>query len=55
LGHERYEKCIQNVNRKRKRQLQRGRYSWEDNIKTNVIEIVYEGVEWIEVAQDRVQ
>jgi hypothetical protein len=36
-----------------KRLLGRPRYSWEENIKTNLKEIGYEGVEWFHQAQDR--
>jgi hypothetical protein len=33
----------------------RHRHRWQDNIKMDVKEIVYEGVDWINVAQDRDQ
>jgi hypothetical protein len=38
-----------------KRQLGRRRYRWEDNIKLNLREIRWEGVDWINLTQDRVQ
>jgi hypothetical protein len=38
-----------------KRPLERPRRRWEDNIKMNVKEIGWEGVEWMHVAQDRDQ
>jgi hypothetical protein len=37
----------------RMRPLGRHRTRWEDNIKTDLIEIVCEGVYWIHLAQDR--
>ena len=36
-----------------KRQLGRPRRRWEDNIKMNVQEVVWGGMDWIELAQDR--
>ena len=36
-----------------KRQLGRPRRRWEDNSKMDLQEVGCEGVEWIEVAQDR--
>jgi len=36
-----------------KRPLGRHRHRWEDNIKMDVQEVGYEGVDWIELAQDR--
>jgi hypothetical protein len=36
-----------------KRQLGRPRHRWEDNIKMVLQEVVCEGMDWIELAQDR--
>ena len=36
-----------------KRPLERPRCRWEDNIKLNLQEVVYGGMDWIELAQDR--
>jgi hypothetical protein len=36
-----------------KRPLGRPRRRWEDNIKMDLEEVVCEGVDWIELAQDR--
>ena len=36
-----------------KRPLGRPRRRWEDHIKMDLQEVVYEGMEWIELAQDR--
>ena len=36
-----------------KRPLGRPRSRWEDNIKTNLQEAGYGGMDWIELAQDR--
>jgi hypothetical protein len=36
-----------------KRSLGRPRHRWEDNIKMDLTEIGFEGVEWIHLAQDR--
>jgi hypothetical protein len=51
------EKCIQNLVRQPegKRALGRPTRRWEDNIRTDVREIVWEGVHWIHLAQDRGQ
>jgi hypothetical protein len=38
-----------------KRLLGRPVYRWEDTIKMDLKEIGYEGVEWIQLAEDRVQ
>jgi hypothetical protein len=38
-----------------KRPLGRPRHRWEDNIKLNLREIGIDGVNWIQLAQDRVQ
>ena len=35
-----------------KRQLIRCRYRWEDNIGMDLKEICWEGVDWIDLAQD---
>ena len=36
-----------------KRALGRPRHRWKNNIKKNLQEVGYEGMDWIEVAQDR--
>ena len=36
-----------------KRPLGRGRRKWEDNIKMDLQEVGYGGMDWIELAQDR--
>jgi hypothetical protein len=38
-----------------KRPLGRSRHRWEDNIKLDLREIGIDGVNWIQLAQDRVQ
>jgi hypothetical protein len=38
-----------------KRPLGRPRHRWEDNIKLDLREIGFDGVNWIQLAQDRVQ
>jgi hypothetical protein len=38
-----------------KRPLGRPRHRWEDNIKLNLMEIWIDRVDWIQLAQDRVQ
>jgi hypothetical protein len=38
-----------------KRPLGRPRHRWEDNIKLHLREIGFNGVNWIQLAQDRVQ
>jgi hypothetical protein len=40
-------------NPKGKRPLGRPRRRWVDKIKTNLVEIGWAGVDWIDVAQDR--
>jgi hypothetical protein len=40
---------------KAKRPLVRPRHKWEDNIKLDLMEIGFNGVNWIQLAQDRVQ
>jgi len=35
------------------RQLGRPRHRWEDNIKMDLQELAYRGMDWIDVAQDR--
>jgi hypothetical protein len=40
---------------KGKRPLGRPRHMWEDNIKIDIREIRIYGVNWIQLAQDRVQ
>jgi hypothetical protein len=37
----------------RKRLLRRPKRKWEDNIKTDLTEIVFGGVDWINLAHDR--
>jgi len=37
------------------RALGRRRRRWEDNIRMDLMEIVWEGVDWIHLAQDRDQ
>jgi hypothetical protein len=39
----------------RKRQLGRPRRTWVDNIKTDLREIEWDGVDWIDLAPDRDQ
>jgi hypothetical protein len=39
----------------RKRPLERPRHSWVGNIKMNLKEIGWNGMDWIDVAQDRDQ
>jgi hypothetical protein len=36
-----------------KRQLRRPRRKWEDNIKMDIREIGWDGMDWIDLAQDR--
>ena len=36
-----------------KRPLRRPRRRWEDDIKMDLLEVGYRGMEWIELAQDR--
>jgi hypothetical protein len=43
------------VNTEGKRPLRRPRCRWVNNIKMNLIEIGWDGVDWIELAQDRDQ
>jgi hypothetical protein len=40
---------------KGKRPLERPRHRWEDNIKMDLREIGINGMNWIQLAQDRVQ
>ena len=37
----------------RKRPIWRSRRRWEDNIKMNLQELAFGGMDWIELAQDR--
>jgi hypothetical protein len=48
------ERCIQSLVRKPegKRPLGRPRRRWEDNIKMDLQEVGFEGIDWIELAQD---
>ena len=39
--------------RESKRPLGRPRHRWENNIKVDIQEVGYEGMDWIELAQDR--
>jgi hypothetical protein len=39
----------------RKRPLRRTRRRWEDNIRMDLREIVWEGVDWMHLAEDRDQ
>jgi hypothetical protein len=39
----------------RRTQLGRNRHRWEDNIRMDLKEIWWEGVDWIQLAQDRDQ
>jgi hypothetical protein len=50
-----YKNCIQNFSQKLqgKIPLWRPKHGWEGNIKIHIKEIGYEGVNWIELAQDR--
>jgi hypothetical protein len=52
-----WKKCIKNIGRKtwKKIPLGRSRHRWEDNIKMDVGEIGWEGVDWIHLDQERVQ
>jgi hypothetical protein len=49
--------CSRNLAGKpeKKRPFGRRRHSWEDNIKMNLEEIGWEGVDWIRMVQDRDQ
>jgi hypothetical protein len=38
-----------------KKPLRRPTYRWEDNIRIDLREIMWEGVDWIHLAWDRVQ
>jgi hypothetical protein len=51
------EKFLQNFSRKTQREIPLGssRIVLEDNIKSDLMGICYEAVQWINVAQDRVQ
>ena len=37
----------------RKSPLERPRCRWQDNIKMDIKKVGYEGIDWIELAQDR--
>jgi hypothetical protein len=37
------------------RPLGKPTHRWEDNIKTDLREVVYEGMDWVDLAQDRVR
>jgi hypothetical protein len=43
------------VKLERKRLLARPRYRWEDNIKLDLREIGWDGMDWIDLAQDKDQ
>jgi hypothetical protein len=52
------EECIQDVGvkaRLKKRPVGRPRCMWVDNIKMDVKEIGFDGIDWIDLAQDRDQ
>jgi hypothetical protein len=51
------EKCIQDIGekRKKKRLLGRPRRRWVDDIKIDLREIGLDGMDWIDLAQDREQ
>jgi hypothetical protein len=53
--HERNDRCIESFGRKRKGKwpLARPRRRWGNNIRINLIEVGWKGVEWIHLAQDR--
>jgi hypothetical protein len=36
-----------------RRPLERPRHRWEDNIKMDLLEVGWEGADWIDLAQDR--
>jgi hypothetical protein len=40
---------------KEKRPLERPRHMWDDNVKMDLREIRWAGMDWIRLAQDRVQ
>jgi hypothetical protein len=49
------EECVQDINGKarRKETLGRPKRRWVDNIKMDLREIEWDGVDWIDMAQDR--
>jgi hypothetical protein len=51
------EKCMRNFSRKTSREepLERLRRRWEDNIRIELGEIGWEGVDWIRLTRDRDQ
>jgi len=56
--HGRDKKCIQYIlvgKPEGKRPLKRPRNIWKDNIKLDLTETGWEGVDWIQLAQDRDQ
>jgi hypothetical protein len=56
--HDRGEKCIQNFRWKTlkgREPVRKPRNRWENNIKMDLKETAYEGVDWIHLAQDREQ
>jgi hypothetical protein len=55
--HGRNKRCIRNLFRKpqRKRSLGRLTYGLEDNIRMNLREVEWEGVDWMHLSQDRDQ
>jgi hypothetical protein len=55
--HDRHEKCIQNFSLKPRREeiIRKHKRRWENDIKMNFKEIGYEDVDWVYLAQDRVQ
>jgi hypothetical protein len=55
--HGRQDGCIQGFGEKTggKRSLDTPRYRWEDNSKTDFRKVLWSGMEWIDLAQDRDQ
>jgi len=49
------ERCIQGFSGKpeEKRPLGKARHRWEDNIKMDLQDVGWEGMDWIDLAQDR--
>jgi hypothetical protein len=45
--------CIQNFARNLKRPLGRGKYRWEDNIKMDLKDTGWKGMDWIRLTWDR--
>jgi hypothetical protein len=49
------ERSVMNVNAEGRRSLERPRRKWEDVVRMDLREIGLGGVDWIRLAQDRVQ